>query len=391
MNKEEKKCPEGKILNIKSGRCVNIDGAIGKKILAMGKKTSPKKSSPKEPSPKKSSSKESSPKEPGPKKSSPKEPSPKKRDLKKSIIRHLAVIRDFEKMNNNTYKAKAYTIVLAQLYGYKGEISNYKDFEDNIKAGDRINKKVKELIDTEKIKYEEENIKKDANYYFQIELRKIYGIGDSNIDKLLKAGIKSIDDLKKNTHLLNEKQKIGLKYYDDLNKRIPEEEYLKHKKILEKDLKLNDITYDFAGSFRRGNSSMGDIDVLIMKNDNFDLPTYIKKLQDSEYIKEVLALGKVKFSGIVKLDDASIARRIDILVSPENEYYYSLLYFTGSAEFNVGMRNYIKSKYGISLSEHGFDKDVIKIPAMNKEKDIFNFFNIKYVEPAKRKAFFTPS
>jgi DNA polymerase/3'-5' exonuclease PolX len=136
---------------------------------------------------------------------------------------------------------------------------------------------------------------------------------------------------------------------------------------------------------------MGDIDLLIMKNDNFDLPTYIKKLEYSQYIKEVLALGKVKFSGIVKLDDTSIARRIDILVSPENEYYYSLLYFTGSAEFNVGMRNYIKAKYGISLSEHGFDKDIIKIPAMNKEKDIFDFFNIKYVDPVKRKAFFTPS
>lgn len=355
MNKQNKKCSEGKILNPETGRCVNIDGAIGKKILAMKK-----------------------------------QPSPKKGDLKKSIIKHLAVIRDYEKMNNNIYKIKAYNIVLAQLYGYKGEIYTFKDFEDNIKAGDSIKNKIKELIETNKITYED-NIKKDANYYFQIELRNIYGIGESNIDKLLKAGIKSIDDLKKNTHLLNEKQKIGLKYYDDLKKRIPEEEYLKHKKILEKDLKSYDLIYDFAGSFRRGSSSMGDIDILIMKNDDFDLPTYIKKLENSNYIKEILALGKVKFSGIVKLDDNSIARRVDILIAPENEYYYSLLYFTGSAEFNVGMRNYIKSKYGISLSEHGFDKDTIKIPKMNKEKEIFDFFNIKYVEPIKRKVFFPPS
>ena len=310
--------------------------------------------------------------------------------MKKTIIKHLAQIRDYERINNNKFKAKAYTIVLAQLYQYNGEINNFKDFEDNIKAGEGIKNKVKELIETGKIDYEDDKIKKDSNYYFQIELRKIYGIGDSNIDKLLKAGIKSIDDLKNNTHLLNDKQKIGLKYYDDLNKRIPESEYLKHKNILEKDLILNDLTYDFAGSFRRGNSTMGDIDILIMKNDKFDLPTYIKKLENNGYIKEVLALGKVKFSGIVKLDDTSIARRVDILVAPVNEYYYSLLYFTGSAEFNVGMRNYIKAKYGISLSEHGFDKDTIVIPKMNKEKDIFDFFNIKYVEPIKRKVFFTP-
>ena len=135
---------------------------------------------------------------------------------------------------------------------------------------------------------------------------------------------------------------------------------------------------------------MGDIDFLVMKNDNFDLPSYIKNLKDSGYIREILALGKVKFSGIVKLDDDSIARQVDILVAPESEYYYSLLYFTGSAEFNVGMRNFIKNKYGISLSEHGFDKDSIKIPLMTKEKEIFDFFNIRYVEPEKRKVFYPP-
>lgn len=355
-----KPCQEGQIRNPETKRCVKIDGVIGKKIIADMK----------------SKSKSPSPKE-------------KKSDLKKSIIKHLSVIRDYEIMNGNLYKKNAYNSVLAQLYAYDGEIHNYQDFIDNIKAGEKINLKIKELIDTNKITYEE-NIKKDENYYFTQELRKIYGIGESNILKILKAGIKSIDELKTNTHLLNNKQKIGLKYYKDLNKRIPRDEYLKHKKILEKDLKEKDLIYDFVGSFRRESSYMGDIDFLVMKSDNFDLPAYVKNLKDNGYIIEILALGKVKFSGIVKLDDDSIARQVDILVAPENEYYYSLLYFTGSAEFNIGMRNFIKNKYGISLSEHGFDKDFIKIPIMKKEKEIFDLFNIKYVEPEKRKVFYPP-
>ena len=384
----EKPCPEGQIRNPATNRCVKIDGAIGKKIIAEmkakdKKQKSKSKSPPKEePKPKQKSKSKS--------KSPPKEePKEKKGDLKKSIIKHLAIIRDYEKLNGNIYKIRAYNSVLAQLYSYDGEIHNYQDFIHNIKAGDKINLKVKELIDTNKITYED-NIKKDENYYFIQELRKIYGIGESNITKILKAGIKSIDDLKENTHLLNDKQKIGLKYYKDLNKRIPRDEYLKHKKILESDLKGKDIIYDFVGSFRRESSHMGDIDFLVMKNDDFDLTSYVKKLKDSGYIIEILALGKVKFSGIVKLDDDSIARQVDILVAPENEYYYSLLYFTGSAEFNVGMRNFIKTKYGISLSEHGFDKDTIKIPLMKKEKEIFDFFNIRFVEPEKRKVFYPP-
>jgi hypothetical protein len=52
-----KKCPVGKIMNPKSGRCVDRDGKKGKEILkSLKKKSSPKKSSPKKSSPKKSSS-----------------------------------------------------------------------------------------------------------------------------------------------------------------------------------------------------------------------------------------------------------------------------------------------------------------------------------------------
>jgi hypothetical protein len=34
MKTKEKVCPQGKIINPATGRCVKIDGAIGKKILS---------------------------------------------------------------------------------------------------------------------------------------------------------------------------------------------------------------------------------------------------------------------------------------------------------------------------------------------------------------------
>ena len=190
---------------------------------------------------------------------------------------------------------------------------------------------------------------------------------------------------------MNDKQKIGLQYYDDLEKLIPKDEYNKHIKIIEKELKkYGNMTYDFVGSFRRGHINMGDIDLLIKKNDKFKLDEFVKELKKNGYIIEILALGDVKFSGIVKIDKTGIYRRLDILISPEEEYYYSLLYFTGSGDFNIGLRNYIKTKYNISLSEHGIKEGIIKIPKMNSEEEIFKFFNLKYVEPAKRKVFFIP-
>lgn len=340
-------CPSDKILNPKTNRCVSIKSTIGKKLLLL-----------------------------------------KNRDLKSSIIKHLTTIRNYENINKNKFKVIAYSKVLNQLHNYSGIINNYEDFINNIKAGDRIALKVKQLIDDGIIKYEEENINKDTNFKIQLELKKIYGIGDAKIKELIEKGIKSIKDLEKNKHLLNKKQLLGLQYYKELNERIPLDEYVKHKAILEKDLKK--FRYEFVGSFRRGNNSMGDIDILIMKDENFKLNDYISKLKKLGYVKEVLAIGDVKFGGIVKLDDNSLARKLDILISPPEEFFYSLLHFTGSAEFNVGLREYLKNKYGLSLSEHGFKDKIIKIPEMKSEKDIFNFFNLNYVEPSKRKIFYNP-
>jgi DNA polymerase beta len=376
-----KTCKDGEIFNPKTKKCVSLKSAIGKRLLAAQQ-------------PKKSSSSSSSKKLQSPHdvkisalsilKSIP-EPM---EDLKKSIIKHIAILRDFENMNNNYFKARAYTSVLAQLYACKTPITSYEDYLANVKAGEKINHKVKELIDTGKISYEERNINKNDLFNFQTELRNIYGIGESKIKQLLEKGIKSLDELRANTHLLNEKQKIGLMYYEDLNKRIPLDEYLKHKEILESDLIRLDLTYNFVGSFRRGSHSMGDIDILIMKDSKFNLDNYIERLKTLGYIRETLALGNVKFSGIVKIDNKSPARQVDILISPPEEYYFSLLYFTGSAEFNVGLRNYIKNKYNVSLSEHGIKEGAIKIPIMKTEADIFDFFNLKFVEPHKRKVFY---
>ena len=198
--------------------------------------------------------------------------------------------------------------------------------------------------------------------------------------------------LKKNQELLNEKQKIGLKYYEDLKQRIPLKEYIKHKTLLQKELINSKLIFEFVGSYRRGLDSMGDIDLIIMENPKFNLKDYISHISKSGYILETLALGKHKFMGIVKTGKNSPARRLDILIAPPEEYYYSLLYFTGSADFNVGFRNYVKENFNLSLSEHGLKgtENKRKIPLMKSEEDIFKYFKVPFLKPIERKIFINP-
>ncbi len=338
-------CPTHQILNPLTNRCVSINGNIGKKI--------------------------------------------NKKNFKYEIIQHLNDIKIYLIQIKEFYKVKAYSNVLTQLYGLKEPIYNYNDFISKIKAGEKINAKVKELIETGKIKYEEDNIKKDSLSNFKEILNNIYGIGKSKIDELISKNIKSLDDLKNNQHLLNNKQKIGLYYYNDLKERIPLNEFKLHKKFIENNFNIKNLTYEFVGSYRRGSKSMGDIDIIIKENKNFNLIDYITHLKSTGYILEILALGKHKFMGIVKIGN-NFARRFDILVAPENEYYYSLLYFTGSSDFNIGFRNYVKKMFNISLSEHGIKGSITKKVIIKSEEDIFKLFNIPFLKPSERTIFINP-
>jgi DNA polymerase beta len=304
------------------------------------------------------------------------------------IIKNLEIIRDYEHYNNERYKIVAYNNAINNIIVYDKKIMDLNDIANIEGIGKGIYEKIKELFLNGSISYIENNINNDKDYQFKQILLNIYGVGPVNAKKIIDSGIKSLSELKKNLHLLNEKQKIGVKYYEDLNKKIPLDEFNKHIKIIENKLKKYKLTYDFVGSYRRGSDKMGDIDLLIMDdNDNkkFKLKDFIKELMDNDnnYVIEVLAIGKNKFMGVVKIDNYP-ARHFDILIAPKKEYYYSLLYFTGSKIFNVAMRHYIKTKLNLSLSEHGFKDLDIKV---DSEEDIFKFVKLHYIRPINRNDF----
>lgn len=304
---------------------------------------------------------------------------------KEIIINNLEIIRDYEHYNNERYKVVAYNNAINNIIVYDKKIMDLNDIANIEGIGKGIYEKIKELFLNGSISYIVNNINNDKDYKFKQLLLNIYGIGPVNANKIINKGIKSFNELKKNLHLLNEKQRIGVKYYEDLEKKIPLNEFNKHIKIIENKLKKYNLIYDFVGSYRRGIDNMGDIDLLIMDNDNdkFKLKDLIKELVDDNYIIEILASGKNKFMGIVKINNNPV-RHFDILIAPKNEYYYSLLYFTGSKIFNVALRHYVKNKFNLSLSEHGFKDIDVKV---NSEEDIFKYLKLPYIEPNNRNDF----
>jgi DNA polymerase beta len=301
------------------------------------------------------------------------------------IITNLRILADYERINKEPFKVKAYEKVIDSIELYDKNIETHEDIKLLKGVGKKIEDKIVEFLASGNIA-EVENVLRDPKYILGNKLKGIYGVGPAKITELI-TKINDFEELKEHPELLNNKQKIGLKYYDDMNIRIPMAEGKRHYKIV-KNMLDADIEFEFVGSFRRKNKDMGDIDILIKNKDKgIVLKDIIKRFVDEKYVIEKLALGANKFMGLCSLSPELPARRIDILLADSSYYYFALLYFTGSYNFNIYMRK-LALKKGLSLSEYGF-KDgkgnlIDTTDTIHSEEDIFAYLDIPYTEPHKR-------
>jgi len=268
------------------------------------------------------------------------------------LIYLLQQLESIMKMKGEYFKTKAYQNAIDALVNvqHKGIHIYSNDDLNQLKQvkgiGETILRKCKEYIQTRTLNTLERE-KQNPLYI----VSKIYGVGPKKAKELVeKEKIHSIEELHKaletNPKLLNDTQKIGLQYYEDILQRIPRceiEDYeLCFKDILHTLSKSNQTleTFEIVGSYRRHHTDSGDIDVIFTnsKNDSSVLDRMIHECLKQNIITEVLSKGKTKSLLLCKHPKYSIHRRVDFLYSPKHEYPFALLYFTGSALFNTAMR-----------------------------------------------------
>ena len=306
--------------------------------------------------------------------------------MNSQIINNLRILADYERINKEPFKVKAYEKVIDSIELYDKEIDGVEDIKLLKGVGKKIEDKIVEFLVSGHIA-EVDNVLKDPKYILGSKLKSIYGVGPAKITELM-TKIKSFEELREHPELLNEKQKVGLKYYDDMNLRIPMVEGKQHYTIV-KNMLDTGIEFEFVGSFRRKNKDMGDIDILIKNKsgNGIVLKDIIKRFVDKKYVIEKLALGNNKFMGLCRLKPDLPARRIDILLADPSYYYFALLYFTGSYNFNIYMRK-IALKKGLSLSEYGFKDSkgnlIDTTDSIHSEEDIFKYLELPYTPPHKR-------
>ena len=92
--------------------------------------------------------------------------------------------------------------------------------------------------------------------------------------------------------------------------------------------------------------------------------------------------GKKKYMGVCQI--GNVGRRIDIRYIDYTAYYAALIYFTGSKNFNIKIRN-LALEQGYSLSEYGLkDKKTGEIICLHSERELFDLLGIVYTQPLER-------
>jgi hypothetical protein len=242
-----------------------------------------------------------------------------------------------------------------------------------------------------------ENIKKNNRSIKLIDAIKIFkniwGVGDILAKKIVSKKIYNIkmlkDAINKGDLVLTKQQIIGLKYYDDLNEKIPREEVTAYTNRLKELLKEYNVTIYNAGSYLAKKEFCGDIDIIISYNSDYKLVNLKKEIYEimkkESLIKETLSSGSEKSIYIVKLDNYKYYRKMDIAFVQKKYLYFYLLYFGSGRDFSKKIRA-ISSKKGYKLNEKGlFDKNNRRINFNPKcEEDIFKYLDIDYVEHEDR-------
>ena len=237
--------------------------------------------------------------------------------------------------------------------------------------------------------------------------QQIYGVGPKKAQDLIKAGYTTITGLRaavtNDPKLLNKNQQIGLQYYEQLLQRIPRTEMDQHAALLMA-AKPPSLEGVLVGSYRRGKSDSGDIDMLLRTSSasvdaSAALQEFVRNLAAKGYIREVLAHGDHKCMAICSLSSSekaclssaassagmNLARRLDLLITPPAEFPFAVFYFTGSDTFNVAVRSYALSR-GYTLNEHALTQlsSGKQVSGVRTEQELFKLLKLRWVEPVDR-------
>jgi DNA polymerase (family 10) len=260
--------------------------------------------------------------------------------------------------------------------------------------GDAISKKIKELVETGRLKYYEEL--KASIPPGLAEMLEISGVGPKKVKVLHdKLGIETIAELEAacKSGKVAELDGFGEKTAQNILEGIELRQKYASKHLLSDALLAAEplleslrnhpevVRCSAAGSLRRNKEIIGDIDLLASSKKPSEV---IEFFCSQPGIIKITARGETKASVILEGGLQS-----DLRVVSDKEFPAALMYFTGNKEHNIVMRQRAIAR-GLRLNEYGLfkSKEETRDPKLlvpcKTEEEIFAKLDLPYIEPEIR-------
>lgn len=294
------------------------------------------------------------------------------------IISVFKELYDLRVGQGEEWRAKAYKNAVSMIESLDYEITSSEMVKSLPGFGPSLTKKIDEIIKTGTVpelssRSEEFEQERDVLKLFE----SIHRVGPVTAKKWYNKGYRKIEDIPESE--TTDAQWIGIELHSDLSQRIPREEIDEFNNKLHACLDPKGIFFEIAGSYRRERPDSGDIDVLLIDQENRDIlgevlecPIFTHNLTPNG-TKKVLSVGKVR----------DTHRRIDLELVQPNEYPFAIVYFTGPGGFNVKMREHT-SNMGYTLNEKSITGPNGETYPAKSEEHVFELLGLKYLTPQER-------
>jgi len=309
-----------------------------------------------------------------------------------ALSQHLnKIAKEYRAVGDNPHRIKAFTKAALNISQTLSPVISGAYARANIEGvGESIEKVIDDFLasgSSQRLKQMHEDDKEDELKVLEL-FQSYYGIGPSTAKKFYDEGYRTIQDLMDHANL-SEAQTIGIIWHDHIQQRIPRGEIDLIRERIGYLLDPYGIKWIIAGSYRRQEPLSGDVDILVEEREDLNMQGLVLLL--SSILPAKLALGDTKFMGIVRLSKNYYGHRIDIRMVSAQAFPFALMYFTGSQQFNILMRQraldlgYTLNEYALISKSTNEEGEVEEVHYMvDDESDIFDLLGLLYVPPQER-------
>lgn len=309
------------------------------------------------------------------------------------LLHDLAVLTRLSDGSSQSYRARAYDGAARTVESLSHPIENMSQAEMiGLKGiGKSTAAKITEFVETGRIRKLSELQGRYPPEF--LELVAVPGIGPKT-GKLLRErlGVETVDDLKLalDRQELRELPGLGAKTEEKIagaierlgmagkERRTPiiQAMALAGRVIAELQALREVERIQYSGSLRRFSETIGDVDILVAAERSEPI---MDRFTELAVVRDVLAHGVTKSSVLTQS-----GLQVDLRVVEPDQYGAALVYFTGSKDHNISLRQRAIER-GLLLNEYGlFDSETEEVLVSRTEEEIYAGLGLPFIPPPLR-------